>query len=154
MENLEIRAKTVEEAIQQALEQLGVTREEVEVTILSEGKTGILGLGTEEARIRVTPLVPTPVTESAEAETAKSILEKLLAAMGITAGSDALCLVVSEETGTISIAEDGKLKRNITESDLRKTLISSISEMTPIVERFWKFSRKNQSAPQSKKENA
>lgn len=68
------------------------------------------------------------------------------AAMGITAGSDALCLVVSEETGTISIAEDGKLRRNVTESDLRKILTSSISEMVPMVERFWKFSRKTQTS--------
>ena len=85
MENLEISAKTVEEAIQQALEQLGVGREEVEVTILSEGKTGVLGLGGEKARIRVRPLVPTPVRDSDVAETAKSVLETLLAAIGVSA---------------------------------------------------------------------
>ena len=85
MEYLEIRAKTVEEAIQQALEQLGVTREEVEVTFLSEGKAGILGMGTEEAKIRVEPVASTPAGESNAAEIAKSVLERLLSAMGITA---------------------------------------------------------------------
>ncbi len=44
------------------------------------------------------------------------------AAVGITAGSDALCLVVSEETGAISIARDGKLIRNVTESQVRSHL--------------------------------
>jgi diadenylate cyclase len=46
------------------------------------------------------------------------------AAIGITAGSDAACLVVSEETGTISLAENGRLTRNVDESDLRKYLSS------------------------------
>lgn len=46
------------------------------------------------------------------------------AAIGITAGSDAACLVVSEETGTISLAENGRLTRGMDESDLRKHLLS------------------------------
>lgn len=56
------------------------------------------------------------------------------AAIGITTGSDAICLVVSEETGTISLAQSGKLTRNITESQLRKHLTSTMDEMVPIVE--------------------
>ena len=100
MENLEISAKTVEEAIQRALEQLGVTREEVEVTVLSEGKSGILGLGTEEARIRVKPLVPTPEKESDIAETAKGILETLLTMMGVTAS-------VVPHGGSLAEGEEG-----------------------------------------------
>jgi diadenylate cyclase len=48
------------------------------------------------------------------------------AAIGITTGSDAVALVVSEETGTISIAEDGRLDRHITEEALRKRLTSII----------------------------
>lgn len=49
------------------------------------------------------------------------------AAIGITAGSDATCLVVSEETGIISLAENGKLTRNINESQLRKSLVAALS---------------------------
>ena len=49
------------------------------------------------------------------------------AAIGITTGSDATCLVVSEETGTISIAENGKLTRNIDESTLRRCLAGALS---------------------------
>jgi diadenylate cyclase len=44
------------------------------------------------------------------------------AAIGITRGSDALCLVVSEETGTISVAKNGKLSRNVDADRLRKYL--------------------------------
>lgn len=67
------------------------------------------------------------------------------AAIGITTGSDAICLVVSEETGTISLAQSGKLTRNITESQLRKHLTSTMDEMVPIVEWFWRSPKKNKS---------
>lgn len=101
MENLEISAKTVEEAIQQALEQLGVARDEVEVTVLSEGKTGILGLGAEEARVRISPLVSVPAEESAMTETARSVLETLLAAMGITAS-----VIILEQPSAVGVEEE------------------------------------------------
>jgi len=85
MKSLEVSAKTVEEAIQQALEQLGANREEVEVTVLKEGKSGILGLGAKEAKIRVRPLVPMSEKQSDIAEAAKGVLEALLAGMGVAA---------------------------------------------------------------------
>jgi diadenylate cyclase len=44
------------------------------------------------------------------------------AAVGITTGSDAMCLVVSEETGAISVAQKGELIRNVTESQVRSHL--------------------------------
>jgi len=86
MDEVEIRAKSVEAAIHQALEQLGVSRDEVEVTVLSEGKPGgILGLGAEEARIRVRPLVPAPEEMSDTVEATKGVLEILLSKMGVPA---------------------------------------------------------------------
>ena len=97
MESLEISAKTVEEAIQRAVEQLGVSREEVEVTVVKEGKPGILGLGTEETVVKVKPLVPVPegnradstesnLADSAEgnlAEAVEDVLERLLSLLGV-----------------------------------------------------------------------
>ncbi len=85
MQEVEISAKTVEQAIQEALDKLGVSRDQVDVTILSEGKTGILGLGSEEARVRVRTLVPSGTEESDLAETAQDILETLLAKMRVSA---------------------------------------------------------------------
>jgi diadenylate cyclase len=49
------------------------------------------------------------------------------AAVGITSGSDAVCLVVSEETGVVSIAENGKLTRNLDETKLKKHLAGVLS---------------------------
>jgi len=63
------------------------------------------------------------------------------AALGITLGSDAVCLVVSEETGAISIAKDGELNRNITESQLRSHLVGALAQGKVVgsgVQRFWK----------------
>jgi len=85
MESLEVSGRTVEEAIQKALEQLGVSREEAEVTVVNEGRHGILGLGAEEARVRVRPLVATPKEMGDVAEAAAGVLETLLARLGLVA---------------------------------------------------------------------
>jgi diadenylate cyclase len=44
------------------------------------------------------------------------------AALGITEQSDALAVVVSEETGVISLANNGRMVRNLNEQKLRKVL--------------------------------
>ena len=85
MESLEMSGKTVEEAIQRALEQLGVSQEEVKVTILKEGKHGILGLGTEESVVRVELLESIAKKTDDIAEEAREVLESLLAKMGVVA---------------------------------------------------------------------
>ena len=108
MKSLEASAKTVEEALQRALEQLGVDQEEVKVTVLSEGRQGIFGLGAEEARIRVEPLVPLPEKEGNMIEVAKDVLETLLIMMGMTASvvPQAAPLVDEKEGATAPIAFD------------------------------------------------
>ena len=55
-EPLEMTARTVEEAIELALKELDVDRDEAEVEVLSRGKAGFLGIGAELARVRVSPL--------------------------------------------------------------------------------------------------
>ncbi len=52
------------------------------------------------------------------------------AALGITEQSDALVVVVSEETGTISIAEGGELIRGLTPDELREKLEGAIEEVS------------------------
>jgi diadenylate cyclase len=54
------------------------------------------------------------------------------AAIGITAGSDAICVVVSEETGVVSVAGDGKLTRNLNAEQLREILSGSMSTTSPV----------------------
>ena len=62
-DSIEVTGRSVEEAMDLALSELGAAREEVEVDILSRGKSGLLGFGAEPARVRVTLLSPRPATE-------------------------------------------------------------------------------------------
>ena len=48
------------------------------------------------------------------------------AAIGITEGSDAISLVVSEETGLITYVEAGEIRRNLETTQLRKLLLNAM----------------------------
>lgn len=54
---LTVTAKTVDEARQKAAEQLKVSVDELEYTVLEEGKRGFLGIGASDAKISVTVAV-------------------------------------------------------------------------------------------------
>ena len=92
MEGVEESGKTVAEAIEKALEKLGLDETEVEIEILSMGRSGILGIGGDPARVLVRPkggaAAPTPGAAPAtgeDIETAVGILEHLLELMSIDA---------------------------------------------------------------------
>jgi spoIIIJ-associated protein len=51
---LEIIAPSVDEAVEKGLGQLGLPQEEVEIEVLDSGSHGFLGLGSRQARIRIT----------------------------------------------------------------------------------------------------
>lgn len=62
--SVEVSAKNVEDAIQKGLAQLGVGRDQVEIRVITEGSRGILGIGAEDARVRLTLLaVAEPLPE-------------------------------------------------------------------------------------------
>jgi spoIIIJ-associated protein len=56
MEGVETSGRTIEEAIDRALNQLGLERNQVEVEVLNEGRGGILGIRGGQARVYVRPL--------------------------------------------------------------------------------------------------
>lgn len=68
-EGLDVNAKTIDEAIELGLAQLGLTREQVEIEVIKEGKRGVFGIGAEEAHIRLTPKQPALAQPSTPAET-------------------------------------------------------------------------------------
>ena len=77
MRQIEMSARTVEEAIEVALKELDADRSDVEIDVVSRGKAGLLGIGAESARVRVTMLdAPTEiVTVTSE------VIESLLSLM-------------------------------------------------------------------------
>ncbi len=53
MREFEAIGKSVDEAIQSGLNALGVSRDQVEVTVIDEGSRGFLGIGFRHARVRL-----------------------------------------------------------------------------------------------------
>jgi len=81
--------------------------------------------------------VQLPLAESGSFE-GLEIGSRHRAALGITLSSDALVIVVSEETGFVSIAKAGRLTRNVPEAELRKQLTVAFRQIPTLAERFWK----------------
>lgn len=54
MKTIEKRAKSVEEAVELAIKELGIEKDEADIQIIEEGSRGILGFLSKQARVRVT----------------------------------------------------------------------------------------------------
>ncbi len=61
-----------------------------------------------------------PVTEKEMQDRSTGLRHR--AAMGLTERTDAIAIVVSEETGSISISENGNLTRNLTDKQFREKI--------------------------------
>jgi spoIIIJ-associated protein len=91
MREVERSAPSVEEAVEAALEELGVSEQEASVQIVQEPRQGVLGLGAHEAIVKVS--VPDDVAAGGavaeeQAEIAADFLEGLLDRMGVGAEVD------------------------------------------------------------------
>lgn len=75
-----------------------------------------------------------PLTESKTLE--KDLGTRHRAAIGMTERSDALALVVSEETGAISYAEEGELSRYVDEEILREKLMNTFKGDTFLLDQW------------------
>jgi len=80
MEQIEITAATIEQAIEKAEAQLGLSRNQFEVEVVQEGRPGILGVGGREAIIKVIPASP-PANDTADK--VSQILNTLLQLLGV-----------------------------------------------------------------------
>ncbi|MGN1339224.1 MAG: diadenylate cyclase [Oscillospiraceae bacterium] len=67
------------------------------------------------------------------------------AAVGMTENSDALVIVVSEETGIISVAESGQLTRSINQQEPKQWLINILQDRMPAASKKRIFGRKPRS---------
>jgi len=78
--SVEVEAESVDEAIAQALDTLGVGRDQVSVEVLKEARRTALGFGGEKARVRVTARAATPSPRDGGAP---AILRRLLQLMDV-----------------------------------------------------------------------
>lgn len=98
---LEVIAQSVDEAIEKGLADLGLPREAVEITVLDEGGSGLLGLGSRQARVRISILAEEDAEESDTSQPISSedkddtlrlteeIISELLEKMNLEANVDA-----------------------------------------------------------------
>jgi len=121
--SVEASGGSVDEAVEKALEELGVDKDQVESEVLAEGSRGLLGLGREKAKVRVTLLEPGEPREKLEefeepaparadvAEVALEVLRNLLHHMGVQAevvvrepaGDESLPIVLDVEGDNLGI---------------------------------------------------
>ncbi len=79
MTEITITAKTVDEAIELALKELDAERAKVEIDVVSRGKAGILGIGSELAKVRVALLdAPSDVVT-----TTTEVLDEIISLLGV-----------------------------------------------------------------------
>ncbi len=109
--SLDSTGKSVEDAIEKGLARLGLPRDAVQIQVVREGSRGLLGLGSEEAIVRLTPLehpdeeeeaavvsaVEPPVSTDRIPNLSKDTLEKLLHGMGLQAHVQVLKDLASED---------------------------------------------------------
>lgn len=84
MKVVETTAKTIEEAIDIALVELNASREEVEIKVINKGKTGLLGFGNEQAKVKVEKVGDVPENTQLAYEILRNFLEYLESPMKIT----------------------------------------------------------------------
>jgi spoIIIJ-associated protein len=98
LKSIEVSGKSEEEAIQSALEQIGLSRDEVSVEIIERAKAGFLGLKSAPAVVRVSWQF-----DETHAERVDKFLKGLFLRMGVKAKPE-----IIEEEGVISVNLTGE----------------------------------------------
>ena len=104
---IEVEENTTEEALETALKELGVSRDQVSVKVLHEPTKGILGLGAKLAKIRVT-------LKEDISSTPEAVLHEILSHMGLEAEIESqiingsVHLTVSSDNPGILIGKHGQ----------------------------------------------
>jgi spoIIIJ-associated protein len=101
VESIDVSGKSVEEAITQALVSLGKRRDEVEIAVLQEASRGTFGLGSKEARVRVT--VRSTATSSSQSTRGAVITPEMADAL---LGPDGIEVPLPEEDEELDAEED------------------------------------------------
>lgn len=76
-QTIEVSARTVDDAVEKGLAELGVSQTEVQIEVLEEGDSGgLFGFGRKDAIVRISVLKSTEVAETAQAEQAVNDTEQ------------------------------------------------------------------------------
>ena len=106
--SIEMTGRTEDEAVAAALRELGLTRDDVSVTVLERAKSGFFGIGGSPARVLVSCEVadePAPSARGDDLERVSTFLYGLFERMGVEAKVEAK---YSDEDNTISVELSGE----------------------------------------------
>jgi spoIIIJ-associated protein len=124
-DRMEFYASTIDEAVEKAALELGVSSEEVSYRVVDEGNSGFLGIGARDARIVVEAPAPhasdeqdPPYTSSAETE----VVDEPESRSSEDSGSSSLSEVYGEQSESEQVEAPEELLGEI------RTLVSSILE--------------------------
>ncbi len=101
MDYIEISAKTVNDAMIEACQKLGITSDKLEYEIIEEGSAGFLGFNSKKAAIRAKEKI---VVQSLE-EKAKKFLDEVFTAMNLTVLTE---LVFDKSENTLDVNLSGE----------------------------------------------
>ncbi|MEG0876151.1 MAG: RNA-binding cell elongation regulator Jag/EloR [Oscillospiraceae bacterium] len=99
--SIEVTGRTEDDAVNSALRQLNLQRDEVSIEILERAKSGFLGIGSSPALVKVSYEIPDEPKAEDVSEKTKTFLEGLLSRMGTVADID------------MSVREDGSITVNL-----------------------------------------
>lgn len=115
---IEVEGKTVSEAIINACEQLGVTRNQVDIEVLDEGSKGLLGIGGKPAKVKA-KVIQENVSE--KGLKAKTVLDDIL--------------VYFTDNYTVTLRETAdRIKLDVKMPDNRGLIIGKSGEMLKSLE--------------------
>lgn len=98
-------AKTVDEAVNEALKELNADKENVDIEVLEEPTKGLLGIGAKPALVRVTLKESNDVKENAsdKKEKVKEVLDSIVSCMGLNIESE-----IKEDNEAIKVNINGE----------------------------------------------
>jgi spoIIIJ-associated protein len=138
MQEIERSAASVEEAVESALAELGISEQEARIEIVQEPRGGFLGLNSQQAVVRVRPIASAPVDEGdseEQGEVALRFLEGLMDTMGLEADLDVVSVdgVTYVDVWSPSSSEDMGIligKRGHTLDSLQELVKSHVQRET------------------------
>ena len=111
MDTIQMTGKTVEEAIEIALRERDVDRGEAEIDVISRGKAGVFGIGSEPAKVKVSKVV---LSSSKEADSSSNVIWVAVQVAGAT-------------TSTWSVANNGVITATNTSSRANEAIVKARS---------------------------
>jgi spoIIIJ-associated protein len=137
MDYVEVEGSTIDEAIERALEQLGIARDKAEIEILCNTSRGLFGLGAKKARVRASRRREIDIEESESAGDEPPLAP--LDAQAIAAPPSALDSVLGTPV-TLELSGSERLALRSSPEDKRASLPGSAStaeefDVAPVAER-------------------